>query len=401
MADTGYQYPTVMTTESVAPESVSGWNSPTNIGADDVTYAYVTAANYDTDDITYRLKAQGFPFAAIPDDATINGIKVEIAGYNDAGETVKDYRVQLLDANGALVGDNKAVAGNWDTSLTIRTYGGATELWNASPTVAMVKDADFGVVLSCQATANNADVYVDYIRITIYYTPGSSSIAYDSVSVGVLNPAGTSLTFSHTCTGDNLVLLVGMIEKNGVAEVCTGVTYNGVALTKIGAIRQDGIGPGRWVSLWYLINPATGANNIVISFSESITARGHGCSYTGAKQSGQPDASGTQATSSDVATYNHSLASVADNCWHLFIVHNKAGVQAAGTGTTLRGVADTSNIMDSNSAKTPAGSVTLQATYSSATGWGSVIATLAPYVEVGAGSCAQVVAAYITAMRRN
>ena len=206
------------------------------------------------------------------------------------------------------------------------------------------------------------------------------AIAYDAVSVG--SATGTSLTVAHTCTGANLVLIVGLKENNVEAETCTGITYNGVALTKITGLLHP---PAYNVynSLWYLINPSTGANNIVASFSASIWCRASGVSYTGCKQSGIPDASGTN-EQTDTATYNTSLTSVADNCWHIMHVQNGTGNHAAGTATTIRGTASDSNIADSNSAKTPAGSVTLQVTGTAATwDWSSAIITLAPYVAVG------------------
>ena len=163
------KYPTVVSTESVSPESNNDWTTPNNVKADDAAYASITAATFDSPDISYRIKCQGFDFSAIPDGATIHGIIVEIERYCDAGETGADYRVQLLDASGALVGDNKAKAGNWLTTPTTQFYGGTEDGWNAGLTAAMVKDPDFGVVLSVSATSANADIYVDYIRMTVYY----------------------------------------------------------------------------------------------------------------------------------------------------------------------------------------------------------------------------------------
>lgn len=163
------KYPTVVTTQSVLPEDDDNWVNPNNIKADDAAYASITAATFDSPDISYRIKAQGFDFSTIPDGTTIHGIIVEIERYNDSGETGADYRVQLLDASGALVGDNKKLAGNWETTPTVKSYGGTEDGWNAGLTSAMVKDPDFGVVLSVQATTANADIYVDYIRISVYY----------------------------------------------------------------------------------------------------------------------------------------------------------------------------------------------------------------------------------------
>jgi len=188
------KYPTNVTTQSVLPEDDDIWVSPNNIKADDAAYASITATTFDSPDISYRLKAQGFDFSAIPDGSSINGIIVEIERYNDSGETGADYRVQLLDASGALIGDNKAKAGNWATTPTTQFYGGTEDKWGVALTSVMVKDPDFGVVLSAQATVANADIYVDYIRITVYY--GSIDIG-----PGAINRGSTAEVMANTYFG--------------------------------------------------------------------------------------------------------------------------------------------------------------------------------------------------------
>lgn len=170
MATQGPLFPTTAVNVSAAPENTDAWVSPTNVGADDGTTASITAASYDSPDISQRLHAAGFGFT-IPAGSTIDGIVVEIERNNAAG-AASDNRVQLLDAAGALVGDNKAdTALDWPATLTVATYGGAADTWNATPTVAMVNDPDFGVSLSVQADAANTDIAVDFIRMTIHYTP--------------------------------------------------------------------------------------------------------------------------------------------------------------------------------------------------------------------------------------
>ena len=200
------KYPGTIGTQSINPEDDNDWVNPSNIGADDAAYASVVAPQFDTGDITYRLKAQNFGFT-IP-TGTIDGIKVEIERYNDAGETGKDYRVQLLDADGNLVGDNKAAVGDWETTPTIKSYGGATDKWSASPTVAMVNDADFGVVLSAEATADNADIYVDFIRITIYYSEG-----------GVTHEGSATLAGAGTLANIGSLIKKGISALQGAATV--------------------------------------------------------------------------------------------------------------------------------------------------------------------------------------
>ena len=108
------------------------------------------------------------------------------------------------------------------------------------------------------------------------------AIAFDASSAGT-SVTSTTQTLAHTCSGVNRILFV----NTGItsADTIPGITYNGVALTKIASVIN-----GRYFSLWYLIAPATGANNIVVTSSVSDILRSCAVSYTGAKQSGVPDA---------------------------------------------------------------------------------------------------------------
>ena len=162
------KYPATKTTESVLPEDDNDWVSVANIGANDGVYSYITAATYDANDISYRMKAQNFGFS-IPADAVIDGITVQIERRTAAGSAV-DYRVQLLDDTGALVGNNKADTVNvWPGTDTMKSYGGTTDNWGwTTMTPAKLNNANFGIVLSAKATAANTDIYVDYIRIAVH-----------------------------------------------------------------------------------------------------------------------------------------------------------------------------------------------------------------------------------------
>jgi len=170
MLDTGCKYAQIITTQSVSPENNIDWSGATvaNLNSDNGQYATVAL---DYPQISYRLKAQAFDFSAVPDGATINGITVEIDRKSSVANTVRDYRVQLLDASGALVGSSKASTTYYPTSDTVATYGSSGDTWSASPTAAMVKDSDFGVVLSVKCAGGDfGTASVDYIRMTVYYT---------------------------------------------------------------------------------------------------------------------------------------------------------------------------------------------------------------------------------------
>lgn len=201
------------------------------------------------------------------------------------------------------------------------------------------------------------------------------AIAFDATSGA--NGAGSPNTFAHTCTGSNLILFVAVRAEGGTGA-CTGVTYNSVALTKIGETNVDENN-----SLWYLINPATGANNIAVSYTGAY-GQAAAASYTGAKQSGVPDASGTNTgTGTSLAK---AVTTVLDNCWVVASGqdNNGAGVTSAGASTTARKQQNNSLVLlDTNEAVTPAGSRTINLSDTSGSAHLSlVVASFAPATDV-------------------
>ncbi|HYH69137.1 MAG TPA: hypothetical protein VD866_30870 [Urbifossiella sp.] len=196
----------------------------------------------------------------------------------------------------------------------------------------------------------------------------TATIAYDATATATAT--ATSLTYSHTCTGSNRVLLVGVFITSS-SDLVTGVTYNGVAMTRIGTVTQG----SERSYLYGLVNPASGANNVVVTCSGSTSIFADSASYTGSNQLYLPDATNTgnsgSATSLAIAT-----TTVNDNCWTVMFGRTSSS-WSAGAGTTIRGTPDTHNICDSNAAKTPAGSVTLTLSCGSAAVHG-VSASIAP-----------------------
>jgi hypothetical protein len=175
MATDGPRYPAsaVNVSNAGTSENTDAWVSPTNVGADDTSEATITAATFDSPDISQILVASNFGFALSA--ASIDGITVEIMRRNSAG-AASDNRVQLGNGTtfASLVGDNKAdTATDWPTTEEAVSYGGVADTWAAGLTPAQVNSADFAVFLSVQADAANTDIQVDYIRVTITYTPAA------------------------------------------------------------------------------------------------------------------------------------------------------------------------------------------------------------------------------------
>ena len=172
------------------------------------------------------------------------------------------------------------------------------------------------------------------------------AIALDSASTYKTQFPGTSLTWAHTCTGSDLILIVTVTVEQG--DRVTGVTYNGVAMTQ-GIKAANGV---PYLYIYYLVNPATGANNIVVSVSSSSDIHAASASYTGASQTGQPDATNS-VNEVAIASGDHtvSLTVVAADSW-LVATYNSltAGPVSAVNGVNRAGTYDQGALFDSNAA---------------------------------------------------
>jgi hypothetical protein len=159
------------------------------------------------------------------------------------------------------------------------------------------------------------------------------------------------------------------------------VTYNGVAMTAIDT--KDTAGSR--VALFYLVAPATGANNVVVSSTLSAQIYSQSASYTGVSQTGVPDASAK--TTDSASPRRISVTSIADNCWMMAYFGQAAvsDTQTQESGTVIRStvVPSVSLICDSNTVITPAGSYTLGTTSVGAAEWAIVGATFKPPSAAG------------------
>lgn len=172
-----------------------GWATVTNARANDSAYATASLGNAQT---TNYIKATNFGFA-IPQDATIVGIRVEIDRRGSSNtNTVRDNAVRLVRADNTLGGTNKANTINWPTSDAVDTYGGANDLWGETGlNASAINSSNFGVVISAASGSGSGTrtASVDNIRITVTYTRQFSVL-------NISNP--TNPTFDKTL-GSNVV----------------------------------------------------------------------------------------------------------------------------------------------------------------------------------------------------
>ena len=157
------------------------------------------------------------------------------------------------------------------------------------------------------------------------------AVAFDAVSTGAKGGSGSTLTFAHTCTGSDLLLIVGVESRlNDV----TGVTYATVSLTQSGTAQSsaDGLTHN---TVWYLVAPATGANNIVVTISGTSFIAACGISVTGADQT-TPLADSQSATGTNNAPSRTVTGTSTDQ-----LAVDFAGARIPSTETTTAGADQT------------------------------------------------------------
>jgi hypothetical protein len=201
------------------------------------------------------------------------------------------------------------------------------------------------------------------------------AIAFDATSSA--SGSGDPITWSHTCTGSNLYLLVQVVSATATAP--SSVTYNGVVMSLVYTINTKN-------RVYGLANPATGANTVSITFGFGGNHGGVAASYTGVKPTSQPDSTGTTTGNGagGITNLSASTTTVDDNSWPIGFFQCDPSSVTAGASTTVRNSLNMTTyqmgICDSNAAKTPAGSATLNLVFVNNTFPTFGVLSLSPYI---------------------
>ena len=216
----------------------------------------------------------------------------------------------------------------------VRTIEGVTPQVAGSTTYTFVSWSDGGATSHTISTPATPTTY------TATFQAGggpSQPIALDAVSSA---PPGTNvgtISWSHTTAGSNRVLVVGAVSRDSTDadRPVVSVTYSGLNLTRI---RQDDEPVNNvYSSLWYLVNPPTGAHLVTITYTTAVTeAAGAAASFTGVDQAA-PIAANAGYTQSGGTTASQSLATVVANAWVVDVQYTGADQSVSPTsGQTAR-----------------------------------------------------------------
>lgn len=211
------------------------------------------------------------------------------------------------------------------------------------------------------------------------------SVAFDAAASNKVLSSNT-VSWSHTCSGTNRVLLVDValgVSSAGDTQTA-GVTYNGVAMTSIGKVHTNASNVG-WVERFVLIAPATGSNTVAVTASASVASIcGGSMSFKSASQT----LSDYTVTSNTGDSANATVTQTTPAATSQVMGGHGGGGSFSAVGQTSRyNVANTSSTgcgnLAGNTAPGTGSNVTLTATLSS-----DFWASLATEIKASAGKTA-------------
>ncbi len=176
--------------------------------------------------------------------------------------------------------------------------------------------------------------------------------------------AWTTMTVSHTCTWTDRAIVVNVgTDWNKVSWV----TYAWASLTLLWSYTADG--SWNWTTCWILANPASWANNVVITTSSSAIIMCQIASYTWVDQWSPVGATVTNWPTT-TTSFTQTLTTTVNNSWLVMCWKWRSGnTLTAWSNTFIRINVELLFtwlfIADSNSAQTPTGSKSLNVTSSS------------------------------------
>lgn len=177
------------------------------------------------------------------------------------------------------------------------------------------------------------------------------ALAYDTATnSATADGSQTALSWSHTCTGSNLILIVGLSFRTlGSVPTNVAVTYNGVGMTQVSTTQSAGVTAS---AMFYLANPATGSNTVAASWTNNNWCVGGAASFTGSAGTvGTPATFGSTSTTNPTVTVTSATGEIVIDT----MATAGASSETAGANQTARWNFNTTPNQCSGSGSTEAG----------------------------------------------
>lgn len=199
-----------------------------------------------------------------------------------------------------------------------------------------------------------------------------------SSGVNVNNPVTSQTTAFNVGAGTDRFLYVWVLGDAAATSGISGVTYAGVSMTKLATHR---VGADRSFDVYYLVNPTSGSNNVVITRGVSGLIVSGFVAYTGVNQTTPIPSNTTFTDTTADTTIAENFTTTLNNSWAIIGMRDDTGrTITPGSGYTSRvtNVGNGIHLGDSGAAITPAGVHTFNATFNANCSHGAILFELAP-----------------------
>src|SRR3990167_9526147 len=192
------------------------------------------------------------------------------------------------------------------------------------------KGSDIAATTSTSTSTSTTTTSTSTSTSTTTTTLGPT-ILFSSSATNTTTGSSSSWPYS-SASGSNRLLVVHVAIEDATSTIqVNSITYNGVALTK--AVAITGTLPNRPVrsEIWYLIAPDTGSNTMVTTLNASAPFREYALTLTGAKQSSQPDNTGTSQGTGQGVSVTIAVNNVNSYIWDMVAAEEGPGIENNGT----------------------------------------------------------------------
>lgn len=216
------------------------------------------------------------------------------------------------------------------------------------------------------------------------------AVALDTASASIGSGPSDTTAFTVGAGSDRLLLVhPAWFDQTFAPGTVSGVTWNGIALTQVpSAFEQLNAGGGVTLAVdaWYLVNPDTGAHNVVVNWQDGS----NDVNFTGISSWNGVDATvplGTAVTNSGASGNGSVVVSSAagEIVAGVIMVEEALGADVASGDTQLFEIDNADFLVANGAQQNGAASVTLDWTLTSASGWAANGVPLKPAGGGGGG----------------
>jgi len=158
--------------------------------------------------------------------------------------------------------------GGRSVASAIRTWATAGSTGTTSATLSPSDDWAAHQFALRPATVSCAPTSTPTPTATPTATATSSGVVSVDTTTSGQTTGGSSMTISHTTSGTNRLMLVGISINNDGSETVTSVTWKGTE--NLSLVDTVANGDDARVEIWQLVGPSTGTGDVVINFSASL-----------------------------------------------------------------------------------------------------------------------------------